>query len=268
MQYMVIALTCYLPFTLQAARVVSEARLFPPPAVRFHRPDGARVSDRPRVATRTRLQKEPLDGWPEWASNQTYKVAAHEILELDKQERLAWAQKKDEYSSFLEAMLGEALAIRELVGQPAVPWGLDQCLGRDVLLPKQDYHVKEASHTSTPYEAFQIMDGDHTDLTLSTPWNSEVGVGVEELGQSDSEWAHLLRGECCGLRATLLLETEDDSIRGKIQCLGAPEGWQCRLDAPLQSHQKAVCTEGYTCGKTATSHVDGIGECQPEGAQY
>jgi len=172
-----------------------------------------------------------------------------------------------EYDAFWELTLNEALAIRELVGQPETPWGLNECLGKDAVVPKMDYQTKAPGLTSTPREAFGIMDEGfrHADLTLWTPW-TKLGEGVEELSRRDSGWVYMVRGECCGLQAMLSLRNMDGQMRAKVKCLGAEKGWRCRRSGPpvsVFSVLDETCIAGLKCEDTATSFIDGFGECQP-----
>jgi len=193
-------------------------------------------------------------------------------------------------SPLWETLLEEALTIQDLAEQPKIPWSIRECLGREATVPKNDYQFKEGTQTSTPRGAFGIIEEDVKDLTFWTPWDSEAGLpelakerkalqgqdsALAELRRRDNEWKLLLRGECCGLRAEIVLVEEDGMKRAKIQCLGAAEGSPCRLDGPFHVQKlfvRSVCKAGFECKPSPKADIngvdgfsiDGFGVCQPE----
>jgi len=153
------------------------------------------------------------------------------------------------------------------VGQPITPWGLHECLGVEAVLPYKYYQVKEEGMTSTPERAFGVVrqPGGASDLTLWTPWSAAKGNVTEDYQVLDYqawEWASLLRGECCGLRARLFYDHREGMVNAKIQCIGAPLEAPCRLIGFMKTlFVRPPCMEGTKCIETETSQFDGIGEC-------
>jgi len=175
-----------------------------------------------------------------------------------------WESDQD-YVALLQSLLSEAQVVRDLPKQPPMPWDVDKCLGRDAVVPKEDYQIRsyrddsQIQVLSTPGGAFGIIPGSDRKLTFWTPWISGhpgLGLGEEDLNRQDPQWEHLQRGECCGLDAMLKPKTEyDGKIRLQIKCLGATKGQACHLKKPTKA-----CRAGYKCKE---SKVEGVGECQP-----
>jgi len=297
--YMVVALNV-LSSSLFAARIQSKAKFVPThvhpvPALRLHHtpPDGSGLTaEMPLNQTSQGMVDPEQPVWDMehglWQSyeekaaleaDQDYQKKASEALALYAQEKAKEVTTKalTEYDSVMEALVGEAKQVQKILVQPGRPWGLNQCLGKDAVVPQRKYHNSGA--TSTPNGAFKVLDRDEGDLMLSTPWRltdfirATVERGIDERRQvvdgkvQPQEWAPMMRGECCGLDAELFVENVDGDILAKVRCLGAEEGWRCRLDAEivaLEMVPPSACAAGFKCQETPTSVFgDGTGVCLP-----
>jgi len=174
-------------------------------------------------------------------------------------------------------------AVQELVQQPPMKWDLHDCLGRGAMIPKKDYEFKANGQTSTSDGRFEIMESGIRDLWLRTPWklSSMSRILIEGENTEDPNikrhpsWTRLMRQECCGMHAALLIENVGGEltptpIHARIQCLGAGPGDRCRISNSFTSlFVREPCREGYECRESKTSEVTntlttiGVGDCQP-----